>query len=605
MSTLFAVPDIRCERRHDGSLLLRSAEPLGNHPDSVTTSFRQWVRRDPEHLLAAERNAAGRWRSVSYAEAERAALAIGQGLLERGLAPHRPLLVVSGNSVNHLLVMLGATLAGVPVAPTSVAYATASRDHSRLREVTALVKPGAVFAEDAETFGPALDALDGVPVVLGNGLRPGATPLDELVRTEPGQAVEDAFQAIDGDTVAKLLFTSGSTGTPKAVITTHGMLAANQQMIAQSWPFLADERPVIVDWLPWSHTFGGSHNLNLVLTHGGTIYVDDGRPAPALFDKTLANLADVPPTIYFNVPAGYARLVPALEADSELASRFFSRLRLLFDAAAALPPELRERLLSLSRSAAGHDVPMTGSWGLTETAPAATSAHFDYDDSRCIGVPLAGAELLLVPTPEQAGSYEIRVRGPMVTPGYYGRADLTSASFDEHGFYRTGDAVQPVDPAEPNRGLLFGGRLAEDFKLATGTFVRVAAVRAALLSACPLVSDVVVAGEHRDYVAALAWLDAAAAAKLLGHSLDNDSEVERDPDLLAELGSQLSAQEAIGSAGHVQRLLVMTRPADLDAGEITDKGYVNQRQVLRTRAHLVDALYADPVGPGVVTVAGG
>ena len=322
-----------------------------------------------------------------------------------------------------------------------------------------------------------------------------------------------AFGALDGDAVAKILFTSGSTGAPKGVLNTHRMLASNQQMIRQAWPFLAAERPVIVDWLPWSHTFGGNHNVNMVMTSGGTLYVDAGRPAPGLFAQTVANLTDVPPTIYFNVPAGYAQLVPALEDDPAFAARFFSRLRLIFNAAAALPEALRDRLGAVAERTTGHQIPVTGSWGATETAPAVTSAHFDFTDARCIGVPLPGALVKLAPAD---GAYEIRAKGPMVTPGYFGQPALSAEAFDADGFYRTGDAVALADPGDLNAGLVFRGRIAEDFKLATGTFVRVGAVRTALLSAAPILSDAVLAGENRGCVCALVWLNAVETRKLIG-----------------------------------------------------------------------------------------
>jgi feruloyl-CoA synthase len=410
--------------------------------------------------------------------------------------------------------------------------------------------------------------------------------------TMPGPGVAAARAAVTGDSIAKILFTSGSTGTPKGVLNTHRMLAANQQMIRQAWPFLRTERPVIVDWLPWSHTFGGNHNVNMTLTAGGTLYVDAGRPAPGMFGPSIANLADVPPTIYFNVPAGYAQLVPALEADAAFAARFFSRLRLMFNAAAALPAALRRRLEDLAVQTAGRPVPVTGSWGATETAPAVTSAHYDFADARCIGVPLPGAEVRLVPV---EGAYEIRVRGPMVTPGYFGRPDLTAAAFDASGYYRTGDAVGLADPDDPGAGLVFRGRIAEDFKLSTGTFVRVGAVRTALLSAAPLLADAVITGEDRGSVCALAWLNAAEAAKLLGQEPRVEGELVTDEIIRAELARALAGHNATaGSAARIERLLVLARPAGLDAGEITDKGYVNQRQVLANRAALVELLYAQP-----------
>jgi feruloyl-CoA synthase len=602
---LFAPPRIVAgpggPRDIDGTVVLRSAEPLGDYPVSVVHSLREWARIAPGHPVAAERGQDGAWHTCSYGDAAAAADAIGQALLDRGLGPDRPLLVLSGNSVNHLLLTLGAMTAGVPVAPVSVAYSLQSRDHERIRAITGLVHPGAVFAEDAGRFAAALDAVAAVPAIVATGRRAGADRLEDLLATVPGRAVRAAFGALGPDTLAKILFTSGSTGAPKGVLNTHRMLSANQQMIRQVWPFLAAERPVIVDWLPWSHTFGGNHNVNMMLTSGGTIYVDAGRPAPALFAQTIENLTDVPPTVYFNAPGGYALLVLALESDRAFAGRFFSRLRLMFNAAAALPAALRARLTSIAQQTTGRVVPVTGSWGATETGPAVTTAHYDYTDTRCIGVPLPGAEVKLVPGEDR---YEIRARGPMVTPGYYGRADLTVQAFDDDGFYRSGDAVALADPGDPNAGLLFRGRTAEDFKLSTGTFVRVGAVRAALLSAAPVISDAVLTGENRDFTGALAWLNAAEARKFLGEEPQPDGDLivhAALDDLLARVLAEHN--DGLGSSARIERLLVMAHPADLDAGEITDKGYVNQRKVLARRAALVEMLYTDPVPDGV-TVAG-
>jgi feruloyl-CoA synthase len=592
---------VRVSAVPDGeATLLRSAEELGDYPVTVLHSLRERAAVNPGHPLVAERDSGAGWRTVGYGAALAAADAIGQALLDRGLGQARPLLILSGNSVNHLLVTLGALTAGIPVAPVSVAYSLQSRDHARIRAITELITPGAIYAEDAAAFGPALDALDGLAAIVASGTRPAATPLAELLATVPGDAVRGAFGTLTPDTVAKILFTSGSTGAPKGVLNTHRMLSANQQMIRQAWPFLAGERPVITDWLPWSHTFGGNHNVNMMLVNGGTIYVDGGRPAPGLFDQTVANLAAVPPTVYFNVPAGYARLVPALEADEEFAARFFSRLRLLFNAAAALPAGLRSRLEDLAaRHAPGREVPVTGSWGATETAPAVTEANFPFTDARCIGAPLPGVTVKLVP---DGDAYEIRVQGPNVTPGYYGRPDLTDEAFDPDGFYRSGDTVAFADPGDLNAGLVFRGRLAEDFKLTTATFVRVGAVRTALLSAVPALSDAVLAGENRDYLSALAWLNPAEARTLLGRDpAAPDGEFYTDPDLLRLVAGPLAAyNDGQGSAARVERLLIMARPASLDAGEITDKGYVNQRRVLTGRSALVELLYTDPLPDGVV-----
>jgi feruloyl-CoA synthase len=579
-----------------GSLLLRSADPLGRYPRTVLDSARAWARVDPHRVLAAEREGSGEWRICRYGRAIAAADRVGQALLDRGLGPDRPLLVLSGNSVDHLIVTLGAMSAGIPVAPVSVAYSLQSQDHTRLRQIAALIDPGAVFADHAENFRAALDAVAGVPagrgsrpVIISNGRRDGADQLSDLLATIPGPTLAAASAAVEPDHLAKILFTSGSTGVPKGVLNTHRMLAANQQMVRQVWPFLTAEPPVIVDWLPWSHTFGGNHNLNMVLTHGGTVYIDGGRPVPALFGQTVRNLADVPPTVYFNVPAGYAQLVPALEADPAFAERFFCRLRLMFNAAAALPAGLRDRLGELSLRATGRAVPVTGSWGATETGPAVTAAHFAFTDARNIGAPLPGAVVKLVPAEE---AYEIRVKGPMVTPGYFGRPDLTAAAFDAEGFYRSGDAAGLADPDDPGAGLVFRGRLAEDFKLTSGTFVRVGAVRTALLSAAPLLSDAVIAGEDRSFASALAWLNQAQVAG------------RPDEQVRSALAAALARHNrSAGSAARIERLILLTEPPGLDAGEITDKGYVNQRRVLRQRAGLVERLYLDPP-PAEVIVAG-
>ncbi|WP_063713904.1 feruloyl-CoA synthase [Amycolatopsis nigrescens] len=599
---LFAPPRVELRRRGDGTLLLGSRDELGPHPVSVAAMLRERAAADPGHPLVAQRGPDGQWMRYGYGESVATADAIGQALLDRGLGPDRPLLVLSGNSVEHLLITLGALTVGVPVIPVSVAYSLLT-EHTRVTEIAALVRPGAVFADDGARFGAVLRALRDVPAIVSVNAEPAlhATLFGDLASTAVRADVERAFQRITPDSVAKILFTSGSTGSPKGVLNTHRMLCSNQRSIRQAWPFLAERRPVVADWLPWSHTFGGNHNVNLVLANGGTLYIDGGRPTPDGIALTIANVADVRPTVYFSVPAGWARLVPELERDQEFAERFFSRLDLMVNAAAALPAELRRRLDALAWRTTGRRIPVTGAWGATETAPAVTMAHYEFTDARCIGVPLPGAEVKLVPDED---AYEIRVRGPMVTPGYLRAPELTAAAFDEEGFYRSGDAVDLADPADPAAGLLFRSRISEDFKLTTGTFVRVAALRTALLSGAPVLSDAVIVGEHRCRVCALAWLDRTETEALFGADPLTPGEVVEHEELAVYLGARLrELNRGAGSAGRIERLILLGRPPELNAGEITDKGYVNQRRVLARRAAQVEQLYLDVLPPHVILPA--
>jgi feruloyl-CoA synthase len=592
---LFAEPRVESKTQADGSQLLRSAIPLGSFAPSLASLLVEGARAHPERTLIAERAPGGTgWRSISWGDALTLSDALAQSLLDHDLTAERPLMILSGNGVDHLLLTLAALSAEVPVMPISPAYSLAAPGASRIRPIAELCRPGAVFADDGAAFGRALDALrEHVPVQLvssGGGRK--RESLDDWITTRPTSDVSSARAALTPDSVAKILFTSGSTGMPKGVINTHRMLCANQQSLGEIWPFLRDEPPVLVDWLPWSHTFGGNHNLNQVLAFGGTLYVDPGRPAPGAFGGTVAALREIAPTVYYNVPAGWALLTPALENDAELRASFMSRLRLMFYAAAALPQALWDRLQALAREHASHEIPLTASWGCTESSPAATSAHFRSAQCGCIGVPMPGVDVKLV---AEGDKREIRLRGPSITPGYFRNSPATAAAFDEEGFYRTGDAVRLVDPADPTQGLMFDGRLAEDFKLVTGTWVHVGAVRTRLLSEAGILRDAVICGQDRERIAVLAWLDEEAACRVLGA-------VSVSPEDAAVRGHLAAALErmnhGVGSSQSVHRLLLLDQPPSIEAGEITDKGYINQRAVLTRRAAAVEAVYTDsPAGP--------
>jgi feruloyl-CoA synthase len=590
----FATPRIERTRGPGGRLLLRSAEPLAAHPVSVVHDFRAHSEAHPDRLLVAERMGED-WAQLSWGEVRQQADRLAQGLLDRGLAD-RPVLVLSGNSRLHLLVTLAALTLGVPVVPTSVAYALQSRDHAELRAMAELVDPGLIVAEDA-SFSHAVAAVaTGRTVLSRDGDLPGALRPEDLA-ADPTPEVDRRCTGLQPGTVAKILFTSGSTGTPKGVVTTHGMLAANQQQMLQAWPFLESEPPVLLDWLPWSHTFGGNFCLGLVLTRGGSMWIDDGRPAPALIGRTVRNLADVRPTVYLNVPAGYAALLPHLERDPAAARAFLGRLRIGFFAAAALPQQLWDRLASLAR-VHGSTMQMTTAWGLTETSPAATAAHFPITRSDVLGVPLPGLELALVPVGEKT---EVRVRGANVTPGYHRRPDLTAAAFDEDGFFRTGDAVEFADPDDVAAGLVFRGRIAEDFKLMSGTFVSVGTLRPRLLSAAQgLLTDAVICGQDGPCVTAMVWLHPDSAGRCDAAGVPEESLREE----LAATMERLAA-EGGGQSQCVERVVVLGEPPQLDAGEITDKGYVNQRAVRERRAADAALLSQEPPPPQVVLRAPG
>jgi feruloyl-CoA synthase len=567
--------EVVIERRADGAILLRSPHALEDYPARITDWLDQWAAQEPDRIFLAVREGAGAWRKLTYGEARSQSRRIAAALLARGLSPERPVAVLSGNDIEHALIQLGALYAGIPYAPVSPAYSLLSGDFVKLRHVMALLTPGLVFAADRQAFGKAIAAAvpAGTEVVC-------ADDFASLTAHPAGPEVDAALARVGPDTIAKFLFTSGSTGTPKAVINTQRMWCANQAMIRTMLAFFRDEPPVLVDWAPWHHTAAGNHDFGLVLANGGSYCVDEGKPVPGLIEATVRNLRDIAPTFYFNVPKGYEALLPYLREDAALRRNFFSRLRVLWFAGAGVAQHVYDEMRALALAERGEAVPFLTGLGSTETAPMTLGRLVETDDASNMGVPPPGVELKMVPF---EGRFEMRIKGPHITPGYWRQPELTAQAFDEEGWYRLGDAFEFADPADASKGLLFRGRVAEDFKLATGTWVHVGPLRSAFIAHfAPYVRDVVIAGAGRDELAALVFPDGP-----------------RQP---AELAARLRsfAAQASGSSNRIVRMIVLEEPPSLDAGELTDKGSINQRAVLAARADLVEMLYREPSAPQVL-----
>jgi feruloyl-CoA synthase len=557
-------------------------EPLGPFPVRLNERLEYWADRAPTRTLFAKRVNGGDWRRLSFAEARESARNIGQALVNRGLSPERPIAILSGNDLDQAALHLGAMYAGVPFAPISTAYSTVSSDFAKLRYILDLVKPGLIFAANGKKFQKAIEATvaPGTEIVCVDDHLPGATAFSDLVNTLAGSSLEDAYARVNGDTIVKFLFTSGSTGMPKGVINTQRMWCSNQEQIATCFRFLKDEPPVVVDWTPWNHTFGGNHDVGFTIYNGGTLYIDDGRPVTGLFEESVRNLREIPTTFYLNVPRGYECLVPFLRADKKLREVFFSRLNLMFYAGASLSQPVWDELDALSIETTGERVLMLTGLGSTETAPFALASRREVERAGMVGVPAPGVELKLVPN---EGKLEARVRGPNITPGYWREEKLTREAFDEEGYYKFGDALRFIDECDPERGFLFDGRLAEDFKLSSGTWVSVGPLRAKFIHhGAPLVKDIVVAGHDRIDITALIIPDSEAC---LG--LSEDETTARFRAVLEQM-----AVESTGSSNRIARAIVLHEALSADSNEITDKGSINQRSVLSNREALVDDLYS-------------
>jgi feruloyl-CoA synthase len=548
--------NVRVERRAGGVVHLCSPQALPSFPSKITEKLEYWAKAAPDRVFLAQR-AGEHWRRLTYKDALERARRVGQYLLTKELSVERPLVVLSGNDIEHALLHLGAMYVGIPYAPISPAYSLLSTDFAKLRAILDLLTPGLAFVSDKPAFSKALKVVT-------------AEVIDKLQEPKPTPAVDEAHASVGPDTIAKFLFTSGSTGTPKAVINTHRMWCSNQAMILSALPFFEDEPPVLLDWAPWHHTAAGNHDLGLALYNGGSYYIDKGRPLPGEIETTVRNLREVAPTWYFNVPKGFEMLLPYLRDDAALRAKFFWRLKVLWFAGAALPQHVFDEMKELAFRACGEEIAFLTGFGATETAPATLARVWPAENAVNMGLPPPGAELKLVP---MEGRYEMRVKGPHVTPGYWRAPDLTERAFDTEGYYCIGDTFT-FDQGDPASGLLFAGRIAEDFKLLTGTWVHVGELRARFIQHfAPLVRDVVFAGEGRSDIGALIFLAGQASPE--------------------QLRDKLASFPNSGSSNRITCAMVLEEPPSLDAGEMTDKGSINQRAVLVRRKQLVEELFSD------------
>ncbi len=589
--TRFWQPDVLVRHRADGTFYVEQRQPLPPYPDRITEPLLEWARKVPDRTLYAERAPDGSWRRLTFAEAVEAARSLGQFLLDAGLSAERPLAILSGNDLEHAMLALAAVHVGIPYAAISPAYSLVGTDFGRLRQVFDGITPGMVFAADAKRFGPAVEA------VAGNARRlyaRGAPSKEEDFATARAtvatDAVDVAFGAIRPDDVAKFLFTSGSTGTPKAVANTQRMVCSNQIMTRETFPFFQDEPPVLLDWAPWHHTAGGNKLFFIPVFNGGTLYIDNGSPSPAGVVETARNIRDVAPTWYFNVPKGFDALIPLLERDEALREALFRRLKMLWYAGASMPQHTWDALQRLSMQATGRPVIIGTGLGATETAPVALSCTWLQDKAGNVGLPVAGVSLKLVP---MEGKLDARVKGPNITPGYWRAPELTAAAFDEEGYYRFGDALRLADPEDVSAGFVFDGRTAENFKLDTGTWVSSGVLRMGFVDHFGgLVVDAAMAGGDQPFVSALVFPNLEALKRLAGSDLPVE-QLFAHPAVVGEFRRQLTelAKHSTGSSTLVNAVLLVDPPPSPEHGELTDKGSVNQRAVLRNRAELVTEIY--------------
>jgi len=603
-------PAVEVRRSSAGAIYLHSKYPLGEMRRSIAHLLEARAAQHPGRNFIAERTSLdggklGDWQFITYGEANARADAVAQALLDRGMGPDSPLMILSGNSIAHAVMMLGAMKARVPVAPVSVAYSLMSVDHGKLRHVFVTTKPKIIFAEQGPYYSRALTNLgltDEEVVTVVPICDRATTSYADLVATKPTRNVTASMERIDHATVAKYLFTSGSTGLPKAVIQTHGMMCA---VIAATEALRTEEPaeiPLSLEWMPWNHISAGNIGFNGNLSAGGTVYLDAGKPLPGLFDETIRNLREVSPMVFGSAPVAFGWLCEAMERDAELRDKFFAKLLYTGYGGATLSQDIADRFQAQAIAATGYRIPFTTMYGATETQ-GITVVHWNTERVGLIGLPLPGIELKLVPN---GTKMEVRVKGPTVTPGYLNRPDVTAAAFDEEGFYCLGDAAKFLDENDPEQGLVFDGRVTEDFKLTSGTWVSVGTLRAqAIATASPLIQDCVIAGQDKPFIGLLAWPNISAAKEIAADaSLSGAEAILKSPNVQVFLRERLAEHNRAcgGSSGQIRRAMLMLEPPSIDADEITDKGYVNQRATLERRHLLVDALYADPLPAGVIEI---
>ncbi len=597
---------VSMSKKDNGTIYIRSTETPDDYPRAITDKLDHWAQHTPDHLFLADRDKTGGWQKRSFLETRNEVRSLAQYLIEQDLSEDRPVLILSGNSLEHGLLALASMYAGIPYAPVSPAYSLVSSDFAKLRHICDLLNPGLIFVDDGAKYAKALAAVmpkDARLLVLENPLSQYDCDVFKDVRqTTPTDAVDAANGKITEDTIAKFLFTSGSTGMPKAVINTQRMLCFNQMMLRHALAFLQDEPPVMVDWLPWNHTAGGNHNFGIALYNGGSFYIDQGKPTPDGIHETVRNLCEVSPNIYFNVPKGYEALVHHLRENKTLREMFFAKLKLMQYAGAGLSQYVWDNLEKIAEDTVGEKIVIVTGYGSTETAPFAFTTTWAVDQAGSVGLPAVGLDIKLVPNAEKL---EVRLKGPSITPGYWKQLDKTSESFDDEGYYLIGDALKFVDPDNIERGFLFDGRVCEDFKLSTGTWVHVAAIRTAIAQTfAPYVRDAVLTGLNEGYVGALIFADFTACKKLCPDLPANASErdIATHPAVQAHFQKCLNelATKSTGSSNFVARAILLESSPELDAHEVTDKGSINQRAVLTKRADKVAELYTDPSPAGVM-----